>query len=99
MRRATFELQTLLQPLRQACSGGIIPVKLPGAKADPAGEGEDEAVDVSGGTVPMLSKLRVLVANLSGKPQTVTLRGLGATPETTVTLKPYGIERIDRVID
>lgn len=44
-------------------------------------------------------KLRVLVANLSGKPQTVTLRGLGATPETTVTLKPYGIERIDRVID
>jgi len=44
-------------------------------------------------------KLRVLVANLSGKPQTVTLCGLGATPETTVTLKPYGIERIDRVID
>jgi D-apionolactonase len=44
-------------------------------------------------------RLRVLVANLSGKPQTVTLRGLGGTPESSVELKPYGIARIDRALD
>ncbi len=60
-------------------------------------------------------RLRVLVANLTGKPQTVTLRGLGAPvavqqlledaatnkvpPEIPITLPPYGIARIDRVID
>lgn len=58
--------------------------------------------------------LRVLVANLTGKPQTVTLRGLGGpiaarklpddeasevAPEIPVPLSAYGIVRIDQVID
>ncbi len=59
-------------------------------------------------------QLRVLVGNLKGKPQTVTLRGisgepvdvqvLGAKklqtkPELSIRLPPYGIARIDRVVD
>ena len=58
--------------------------------------------------------LCVLVANLTGKPQTVTLRGLGGpiavrqllddeatevAPEIPIILSPYGIVRIDQVID
>jgi hypothetical protein len=59
-------------------------------------------------------RMRVLVANLIGEPQTVTLRGLSgkpvaiallgakrtqATPELRISLPPYGIARIDRVVD
>ena len=59
-------------------------------------------------------RLRVLVANLTGKPQTVRLCGLGApiavqqlledattkaAPEIPITLPPHGIARIDRAID
>ena len=59
-------------------------------------------------------RLRVLVANLSDKLQTVRLRGLGASvavqlllegatyeasPEIHITLPPHGIARIDRVVD
>lgn len=58
-------------------------------------------------------RLRVLVANLTDKPQTVTLRGLDASvavhlldgsstnarPELPITLPPHCIARIDRVID
>lgn len=58
--------------------------------------------------------MRVLVGNLSNEPQTVLLRGLGgkpvaiqllgekamhATPELAISLPPYGIARIDRVVD
>ena len=60
------------------------------------------------------TQLRVLVANLTGKPQSVTLRGLGGpiavgqllddeatevAPEIPITLSPHGIVRIDREID
>ena len=60
------------------------------------------------------TQLRVLVANLTGKPQSVTLRGLGGpiavgqlldgkatevAPEIPITLSPHGIVRIDQVID
>ena len=58
-------------------------------------------------------RIRVLVGNLKGESQTVTLRGLGtpvaihllkggetrATPELRVSLPPYGIARIDRTSD
>jgi len=59
-------------------------------------------------------RMRVLVGNLTGEAQTVTLRGfsgkpvdvqvLGAnkrqtTPEFSISLPPYGIARIDRVVD
>jgi hypothetical protein len=59
-------------------------------------------------------QLRVLLGNLSGEPQTVTLRGLieesvtvellGSTqsnvvPEIRIDLPPYGIAHIDRVVD
>lgn len=62
----------------------------------------------------MPRKLRVLVGNLTGEPQTVTLRGISgkpvdvqvlgtkqlkATPELSLSLPPYGIARIDRVVD
>jgi hypothetical protein len=58
--------------------------------------------------------MRVLVGNLTGEAQTVTLRGLhgqpvdvqvlGAkktqiTPELSISLPPYGIARIDEVVD
>jgi arylsulfatase A-like enzyme len=58
--------------------------------------------------------IRVLVGNLTGEAQTVLLRGLsgkpvaiqvlGATerhmlPELSISLPPYGIARIDRVVD
>ena len=42
--------------------------------------------------------IRVLVANLTGEPQTVTLRGLNGNP-VAIQLPPYGIERIDRAAD
>ncbi|MEO2046514.1 MAG: hypothetical protein ABGX16_08060 [Pirellulales bacterium] len=57
---------------------------------------------------------RVLVGNLTGEPQTVTLRGLSdkpvaiqllsdkethAIPEIAINLPPYGIARIDSVVD
>lgn len=60
------------------------------------------------------TQLRVLVANLTGKPQSVTLRGLGGpiavgqllddkatevAPEIPIALSPHGIVRIDQVID
>ncbi|MDG2127712.1 MAG: hypothetical protein P8K08_06935 [Fuerstiella sp.] len=59
-------------------------------------------------------RLRVLLGNLTGEAQTVTLRGLtgspvdvqilGAnriesTPELSINLPPYGIGRIDRAVD
>jgi len=58
-------------------------------------------------------RLRVLVGNLTDQPQAVTLGGLGksvpiqvldakkthATPELRINLPPYGIGRIDRVVD
>ncbi len=59
-------------------------------------------------------RMRVMVGNLTGEPQTVTLRGLSgkpvaiqllgadethATPEFAIRLPPYGIARIDRVVD
>lgn len=59
-------------------------------------------------------KLRVLVGNLTGEAQTITLRGLSgdpvdvqilganrfeSTPELSLSLPPYGIGRIDRVVD
>lgn len=57
-------------------------------------------------------RMRVLVGNLTGEAQTITLRGLSgkpvaiqvlgatenlATPELSISLPPYGIARIDRV--
>ena len=60
------------------------------------------------------NRMRVLVGNLTGKAQTVKLRGfsgqrvviqvLGAKqtqsmPELSIDLPPYGIARIDRVVD
>ena len=60
------------------------------------------------------NRTRILVGNLTGRSQTVTLRGisgrpitvqiLGAkttrrVPELTIDLPPYGIARIDRVVD
>jgi len=44
-------------------------------------------------------KLRVLVANLSDKSQTVNLRGLDARRAITVKLKPHAIVRINRAAD
>lgn len=59
-------------------------------------------------------RLRVLLGNLTGEHQTVTLRGLGGepvsvqilgadastvSPELSISLPPYGIARIDRVVD
>ena len=59
-------------------------------------------------------RLRVLVGNLTGQAQTVALRGLSgksvdvevlgakivqATPELSISLPPFGIARIDRVVD
>jgi hypothetical protein len=59
-------------------------------------------------------RLRVLVGNLTGEPQTVTLRGISgqpvaiqllgakethATPEITIRLPPYGIAKIDQGVD
>ncbi|MFT7639426.1 MAG: hypothetical protein ACI9G1_001162 [Pirellulaceae bacterium] len=59
-------------------------------------------------------RTRVLIGNLTGEPQTVKLRGLSgrpvaiqllganethAAPEIAITLPPYGIARIDRVVD
>ncbi len=59
-------------------------------------------------------QLRVLVGNLTGEAQTITLRGLSgkpvavqvlgakkaqATPELSINLPPYGIARIDRVVN
>ncbi len=59
-------------------------------------------------------RMRVLVSNLTGEPQTVTLRGLigkpvavqllganeiHATSELRISLPPYGIARIDRAVD
>jgi hypothetical protein len=61
--------------------------------------------------------MRVLVGNLTGKAQTVTLRGLSGkpvlirvlgaeeteetelTPELSLSLPPFGIARVDKVID
>lgn len=58
--------------------------------------------------------MRVLVSNLTGEPQTITLRGLSgksvavqvlgeqpasALPEIRLDLPPYGIVRIDRAVD
>jgi hypothetical protein len=58
--------------------------------------------------------MRVLVGNLTGETQTVTLRGISgktvdvqllgakktqATHELSISLPPYGIARIDRVVD
>jgi hypothetical protein len=43
-------------------------------------------------------RLRVLVGNLTNKPQTVTLRGLGST-EKSINLPPHGIEQIDWSLD
>lgn len=60
------------------------------------------------------SRIRVLIGNLTREEQTVTLRGLGekpvtiqmlggkrtqATPELPISLPPYGIAKIDRVVD
>jgi hypothetical protein len=57
---------------------------------------------------------RVLVGNLTGEAQTIALRGLSgrpvevqvlgakttqATPELSINLPPYGIARIDRLVD
>jgi D-apionolactonase len=59
-------------------------------------------------------RMRVLVGNLTGEAQTVTLRGLSGkpvdvqvlganrsqtTPELSISLPPYGIARIDSVVD
>ncbi|MEO2009163.1 MAG: hypothetical protein ABGX22_10850, partial [Pirellulaceae bacterium] len=59
-------------------------------------------------------RIRVLVGNLTGEAQTVILRGLSGkpvaiqvlgatehhtTPELSISLPPYGIARIDRVVD
>ena len=59
-------------------------------------------------------QIRVLVGNLTGEAQTVTLRGLSGkpvnvqvlgekktqtTPELSISLPPYGIGRIDRMVD
>lgn len=44
-------------------------------------------------------KQRVLVVNLSDKPQTVTLRGLDANREILVKLQPHAIARINRTVD
>ncbi|MFT4589599.1 MAG: hypothetical protein ACI9VS_002171 [Candidatus Binatia bacterium] len=44
-------------------------------------------------------KLRVLIANLTDKPQTVTLRGLDATRAIPVKLQPHAIARINRAAD
>ena len=59
-------------------------------------------------------RICVLLGNLTGETRSVTLRGLGgkpvsiqilgaeethATPELSITLPPYGIARIDRVVD
>ncbi|MEO2016354.1 MAG: hypothetical protein ABGZ53_18505 [Fuerstiella sp.] len=59
-------------------------------------------------------RMRVLVGNLTGEPLTVTLRSLSgkpvsiqllgakktqATPEVSISLPPYGIARIDRVVE
>ena len=59
-------------------------------------------------------RMRVLVSNLTGEAQTVTLRGFSgkpvdvqvlgakktkATPELFISLPPYGIAKIDRVVD
>ena len=42
--------------------------------------------------------IRVLVGNLTGDAQTVTLRGLHGNP-VAIQLPPYGIDRIDRAAD
>jgi hypothetical protein len=59
-------------------------------------------------------RMRVLIGNLTDEDQTVTLRGLSgqpvdvqvlgakktqSTPELSISLPPYGIARIDRVVD
>ena len=44
-------------------------------------------------------KLRVLIANLTDKLQTVTLRGLDAKRAIPVKLQPHAIARINRVAD
>lgn len=59
-------------------------------------------------------RMRVLVGNLTGEPQTITLRGLSgkpvaiqllgaevthSIPDSAINLPPYGIARIDRVVD
>jgi len=59
-------------------------------------------------------RMRVLVGNLTGEAQTVTLRGLSGKPvsiqvlgaketqaasELSISLPPYGIARIDRMVD
>jgi hypothetical protein len=50
-------------------------------------------------------RLRVMIANLSGKPQTVTLRGISSDPDNALSpsngvvkigLRPYEIARIDQ---
>ena len=60
------------------------------------------------------NKMRVLIGNLTDKPQAVTIRGLNSnpnivqllgkksvqkTPELSIRLSPYGIVRIDRLVD
>ena len=62
----------------------------------------------------LLGRMRVLVGNLTSEAQTVTLRGLSGkpvaihvlgaketrtTPELAIDLPPYGIARIDQVVD
>lgn len=59
-------------------------------------------------------RIRVLVGNLTGEAQTITLRGLSGkpvdvqvlgakktqtTPELSISLPPYGIGRIDQMVD
>jgi len=44
-------------------------------------------------------RIRVLVGNLTGEAQTVTLRGLSGKPDHAIDLQPYGIARIDRAAD
>lgn len=78
VRRATFYLHALLRPLRQACSGGAIPTKLPdrgkeavSAAGDSSGapieiDDDDEelgAASTASGPV-MRSKLRALISKL-----------------------------------
>ncbi len=93
-----FPVYHLLKAIGEFADGTVLRID----SSDPL---STEAVALRKGGI-----LRVLVANLTGKPQTVTLRGLGgpiavrllreeaeteATPEIAITLPPHGIARID----
>ena len=72
-----------------------------------------DALAATGIALHKPGRMRVLVGNLTGTPQTITLRGLRqpvsvqvlgaketeATPELRIKLPPYGIARVDRMVE